>query len=96
MSLSKLVKEIISNHWSFLAEAIFEPTAQGSSQTTYFVSTADNQFILKLYGATTEAVQIQYEHSLLTFLQSTNFPFAIPIPISTTDGETFVAVETDS
>ena len=39
MSLSESVKQVISNHWSFLAEATFEPTAQGSSQATYFVYT---------------------------------------------------------
>ena len=37
MGISKLGEETISNHWLFLAEATFEPTAQGSSQTTYFV-----------------------------------------------------------
>jgi Ser/Thr protein kinase RdoA (MazF antagonist) len=95
MSLSESVKKVISNHWSFLAEATFEPTAQGSSQATYFVYTPDNRFVLKLYAATTETVQIQYEHSLLTFLQSTDFSFAVPVPIRTTSGETFIVVEAE-
>ena len=94
-SPSESVKPVIFNHWSFLAEATFEPTAQGSSQATYFVNTPDNRFVLKFYAATTETVQIQYEHSLLTFLQSTDFSFAIPVPIPTTSGETFIVVEAD-
>lgn len=52
-SPSESVKQVILNHWSFLAEATFEPTAQGSSQATYFVCTPDNRFVLKLYAATT-------------------------------------------
>jgi homoserine kinase type II len=94
-SPSASLKQVISNYWPFLAEATFEPTAQGSSQATYFVYTPDNWFVLKLYAATTQTVQIQYEHSLLTFLQSIDFPFAIPVPIRTTSGETFIVVEAD-
>ncbi len=94
-SPSESVKQVIFDRWSFLAEATFEPIAQGSSQATYFVYTPDNRFVLKLYAATTETAQIQYEHSLLTFLQSTDFSFAIPLPICTTSGETFIVVEAD-
>jgi homoserine kinase type II len=68
MDLSESIKQVISNHWSFLAEAMFEPTAQGVSNATYFVYTPDHQFVLKLYAATTETSQIYYEHSLLTLL----------------------------
>jgi len=32
---------------------------------------------------------------LLTFLQSTDFSLAIPVPIRTTSGETFIVVEAD-
>ena len=94
-SPSASLKQVIFNYWPFLAEATFEPTVQGSSQATYFVYTPDNRFVLKLYAATTETVQIQYEHSLLTFLQSTDFSLAIPVPILTTSGETFITVEAD-
>lgn len=83
----------LCEHWSFLAGATFELIAQGSSHATYFVNTAENQFVLKFYAATTEIAQIQYEHSLLMFLRSTDFPFAIPVPIPTISGETSVAVE---
>jgi homoserine kinase type II len=95
MSLSESLKQVIFNQWLFLVEATFEPTIQGSSNATYFVDTRDNQFVLKFYAATTETDQIQYEHSLLTFLQSTDLPFAIPVPIHTSSGETFIAVEAD-
>jgi homoserine kinase type II len=95
MGLSESIKQVISNHWSFLAEATFEPTAQGVSNATYFVDILDRQFVLKLYATTTETSQIYYEHSLLTFLQPTNLPFAIPVPIRASSGETFIAVEAD-
>jgi homoserine kinase type II len=37
MSLPESVRQVIVEQWSFLAEATFEPTAQGSSNATYFV-----------------------------------------------------------
>jgi homoserine kinase type II len=95
MSLSKSVKNTIAEQWKFLVEAKFEPTSQGSSNTTYFVDTSNNQFILKLYAATTDIAQIQYEHSLLAFLNSTDLPFAIPVPIPTSSGESFVKIDAD-
>jgi homoserine kinase type II len=95
MILSESVKQAIANQWTFLVEATFKPTSQGSSNTTYFVDTPNNRFVLKIYAATAEIAQIRYEHSLLTFLHSTDLPFAIPVPIRTSSGETFIAIEAD-
>jgi homoserine kinase type II len=95
MGLSESIKQAISNHWSFLAGAAFEPTAQGIGNATYFVDTPDHQFVLKFYATTTDTAQIHYEHSLLTFLEHANFPFAIPVPIHACSGETFIAIEAD-
>jgi homoserine kinase type II len=95
MGLSESIKQAVSNHWSLLAEATFEPTAQGISNATYFVDTPNHQFVLKLYAATTDTAQIRYEHSLLAFLEHANFPFSIPVPICASSGETFIAVEAD-
>lgn len=96
MSLPESIKRIVVERWSFLAEATFEPTAQGSSHTTYFVDTPLNkQFVLKLHSATTKTAQISYEHSLLTFLQHTELPFSIPVPIHAACGETLISIEVD-
>lgn len=93
MSLPESVKQVIADRWSFLVEARFEPTPQGSSNTTYFVDTPEHRFVLKFYTSTTETAQIHYEHSLLTFLQHANLPFAIPVPICTACGETLISVK---
>jgi homoserine kinase type II len=95
MSLPESVRQLIVEQWSFLAEATFEPTAQGSSNTTYFVDTSDNRFVLKLYAGTTETAQIHYEYSLLAFLQHTDLPFAVPVPICAACGETLISVDLD-
>ncbi|MBD1865559.1 MULTISPECIES: phosphotransferase enzyme family protein [Trichocoleus] len=95
MSLSEFTKQAVSEQWSFLAEATFELTAQGSSRAVYFVRASEHQFVLKFYAATTAIAQIHYEHSLLTFLDSAHLPFAIPVPLQTASGETFIAVEVD-
>ncbi len=95
MGLSASVQRVVCDRWSFLVEARFEPTEQGSSNATYFVYTLGNQFVLKLYAATTETAPIHYEHSLLTFLQYTDLPFAIPVPIRAACGETLMPIEVE-
>lgn len=92
MNLPEAVRQIIVEQWSFPAEATFQPTAQGSSNATYFVDTPDNRFILKFYSEA-KIAQIQYEYSLLTFLQDTYLPFAVPVPIDAACGETLISVE---
>ncbi len=49
-SPSASLKQVISNYWPFLAEATFEPTAQGSSQATYFVYTPLSNFFTDATG----------------------------------------------
>lgn len=95
MSLPESVRQVITEQWSFLAGATFEPTAQCSSNATYFVNTPNNRFILKLYSETARTAQIQYEYSLLTFLQHADLPFAVPLPIDAACGNTPIAVELD-
>lgn len=95
MSLPESVRQLIVEQWSLLTEATFEPTVQGSSNATYFVNTPNNRFVLKLYSETAKAAQIQYEYSLLTFLQHTDLPFAVPVPIGTASGEMLTVVELD-
>jgi Ser/Thr protein kinase RdoA (MazF antagonist) len=94
MELSESEKQIICNHWSFLTEIVLEPI-QGGSNTTYFVYTPTDQFVLKVYSTTTAASQIEYEHLLLVFLQQANLSFAIPAPIATSSGETLIPIETE-
>lgn len=60
MSLTESVRQVITEQWSFLTGATFEPTAQSSSNATYFVGTPNNRFVLKLYSGATETAQIQY------------------------------------
>ena len=78
--------------WSFLGSATIQPTNQGTVNTTFFVETQAGKFVLKLYNDSTTIAQIQYEHSLLAYLQSCNLSFAVPTPVPTSLGETLVVV----
>ncbi|MBE9190253.1 phosphotransferase [Gloeocapsopsis crepidinum LEGE 06123] len=93
MELSELEKQVLVNHWSCLSEMMLDAT-QGRSNTTYFVHTPTDEFVLKIYSTTTDAAQIEYEHSLLAFLQQVNLSFAIPAPIPALSDETLIHVET--
>jgi Ser/Thr protein kinase RdoA (MazF antagonist) len=92
-SLLSSHKQSILDRWSFLADAIFDLTDCGSSNTTYFARTPNRQFILKVYDPIASITQIQYEHSLLAFLQQVDLPFAVPAPIPTASGDTLTAID---
>jgi homoserine kinase type II len=78
--------------WSFLGNLTVQPTNQGTVNTTFFVETQAGNFVLKLYNDTITNAQIKYEHSLLAHLKSCNLSFAVPAPIATLLGETFILV----
>jgi len=93
MELSEL-EQVVVNHWSFLSEMMLDATQRGSN-TTYFIHTPTDEFVLKIYSTTTDATQIEYEHSLLAFLQQVNLSFAIPAPIPALSSETLIHIETE-
>ena len=78
--------------WPFLGAAALQPTNRGTSNTTYFVKAQAGQFILKLYTDSTATAQIQYEHSLLYYLQQASLSFAVPAPVPASSGQTLVEV----
>ncbi|HEY9690682.1 MAG TPA: phosphotransferase [Oculatellaceae cyanobacterium] len=76
--------------WSFPSTLTIEPTNRGASNTTYLVKGQAGNFILKLYGDSTTTEQLQYEHSLLFYLQQANLSFSVPVPVPAKSGETLV------
>ena len=78
--------------WPFLGAATLQPTNRGASNTTYLVDAQADKFILKLYGDSTLTAQIQYEHSLLAYLQKADLSFTVPAPVPAKSGETLILV----
>ncbi|NMG07587.1 phosphotransferase [Brasilonema sp. UFV-L1] len=79
--------------WGFLGAATLQPTNHGVSNSTYFVDAQAGQFILKLYGDSTATEQIQYEHSILAYLQVCDLSFAVPAPVPINSGETLLSID---
>jgi Ser/Thr protein kinase RdoA (MazF antagonist) len=78
--------------WSFSGNLTIQPTNQGTVNTTFFVETQAGKFVLKVYNDSTPTAQIEYEHSLLTYLHSCNLSFVVPTPVPTKTGETLILV----
>ena len=80
--------------WSFISGATLEATnRQGANNTTHVINTPAGKFILKLYGDSTLTTQIEYEHTLLAYLQQADLSFAIPAPMPALSGQTLVKVK---
>lgn len=94
--LSSLDAIALLNAWSFLEISKVQPTNQGTVNTTFFVETQTGKYVLKLYNDSITTAQIEYEHSLLAYLQLCNLSFVVPTPIPTSLGETLVTVKQDN
>ena len=79
------------NAWSFIGASI-RPTNLGTVNKTFFVEAQAGKFILKVYNDSITTAQIQYEHSLLTYLEKANLSFTVPTPIPTLTDETLLMV----
>jgi len=74
MEIPELKRQIL-NTWSFLEGIVLTPINPEG--------TKHHSFILRVYAATTAQSQIDYEHTLLTFLKEKPLSFAVspPLPI---------------
>ena len=81
--------------WSFLGSAKVKATKQGTVNKTFFVEAQAGKFVLKVYNDSRSTGQIQYEHSLLVYLQTHNLSFVVPTPIPDDSGKTLLFVQRD-
>ncbi len=96
LQLSEQDAIALLNPWSFLEILKVQPTNQGTVNTTFFVETQTEKYVLKLYNDSITTAQIEYEHSLLAYLRARNLSFVVPTPIPTNAGETLVTVKQDN
>jgi homoserine kinase type II len=64
------------------------PIVQGTNNTIIGIRTKDRDYVLKRYDVPHGIEGIQYEHTVLTWLDKQDLSFAVPAPIKTTDGRT--------
>jgi homoserine kinase type II len=67
-------------------------TIRGISRSTNFVDTPSASYLLCVYPPGTDATRVRYEHALLGALRGAGLPFAVPSPVPTEAGATFVEV----
>ena len=67
-------------------------TIRGVSRSTQFVDTPSGSYLLCVYPAGTRPARVGYEHALLAALSGAGLPFAVPSPVPTDAGATFVEV----
>lgn len=94
MEIPELKRQIL-NTWSFLERVVLTPINPEGTNTTFSVNTEHHSFILKVYATTTAQSQINYEHTLLTFLKEKKLSFAVSPPIPTDSGKTLVNLESE-
>lgn len=76
--------------WTLPEPRTLRPTAAGTNNLSHVVETPAGSYFLRIYRNTSDPGRIRYEHSLLHHLQHADLSFAVPSPLATRGGETFV------
>lgn len=78
--------------WPIGTSYAIRPTDVGFNNLTQFIDTPVSRYVLRVYGNTCDPIRVQYELHVLSKLQGTNLPFAVPMPVITESGELFARI----
>ena len=84
--------EQLAASWSIARPYRLRATIRGVSRSTHFVDTPSGTYLLCVYPVGTGPARVGYEHTLLAALRGAGPPFAVPSPVPTDAGATFVEV----
>jgi len=76
--------------WPVPPSRTLRPTDAGLNNLSRLVDTPIGSYFLRVYQNTDDIARIRYEHALLLQLQHAGLSFAVPQPLATREGETFV------
>lgn len=77
----------ITSAWPALAMTRLKPLTTGANNTVYLVDGSADQYVLRIYRNHADIPRLSVEHGILRALQQAKLPFAVPVPIATTDGQ---------
>ncbi|MBV8085252.1 MAG: phosphotransferase [Chloroflexi bacterium] len=80
----------VGYHWGLEDGASWRELAHGANNRTWRVETASGVFAVRQYLNTADPARLSFEHDLLTQLAAAGLWFAVPAPIATRDGRTWV------
>lgn len=69
-----------------------ETISAGNNNSTYLITAARGEFVLRIYQNTAELDQIRREHALLTQLARMQLSFRVPAPVRLPSGDTLLVV----
>ena len=81
--------------WPVSPLQTLRPTDAGLNNLSRLVDTPAGSYFLRIYQNTSDTARIRYEHELLLQLQRAGLSFAVPHPLATREGETFVVMADD-
>lgn len=72
------------------------PVSSGRNNLSRFVATTAGTYFLRVYQNTNDSARISYEHALLEQLRRQGLPFALPQPLATDAGDTYLLTTDDA
>jgi homoserine kinase type II len=85
---------VLLDTWPLPEPRAIRQVDSGTNNLSYRVTTRTGEFLLRIYRHGAQRERIAYEHALLAALDQAQLPFAVPVPIAASSGETCVEVAT--
>lgn len=76
--------------WRIPRPRSLRPTAAGANNRTFLVGSRAGRHVLRLSSSGADLGRVRFEHAVLAALQHRGLPFAVPRPLASTAGTTFV------
>ena len=69
------------------------PLARGTNNQALRVQTPAGDYILRVYSNHADLARLRFEQAVLAYLDGVGLPFAVPVPLSTEEGQLYARVE---
>jgi Ser/Thr protein kinase RdoA (MazF antagonist) len=87
-----LIASWLIEHYGLIDPVNIEPLTTGQNNQSFLVKSGEDSYVLKWYQNVGSNQRLAFEHSLLNSLGEMVLPFAVPVPVSTTMGDTDLVV----
>jgi homoserine kinase type II len=81
--------------WGLTGPFQFRTLANGTNNQMQRVETPGGSYVLRVYRNHADLARLRFEHDLLRQLDVSALPFAVPAPIPTAAGESYVRIATE-
>ncbi|HEX8982441.1 MAG TPA: phosphotransferase [Ktedonobacterales bacterium] len=87
---------LLRQEWPQLGMVEAQPLAGGTNNLMYRFDTDNGSYVLRISSGHVTARRLRYEYDILSQLESTHLPYAVPTPIPTAHGDIYAETHSEA